>query len=73
MTSRPYSLMTNGRSAPLGIGTEAPEFAWRLSDGMRQDAYQIEVATTESFSEADLAWPVCGDRRGPAVGGRVRR
>ncbi|MFF5965129.1 family 78 glycoside hydrolase catalytic domain [Streptomyces collinus] len=56
MTSRPYALTTNGRSAPLGIGTSTPEFAWKVPTGTEQDAFQIEVATGEGFSEAELVW-----------------
>ncbi|MEU6904188.1 family 78 glycoside hydrolase catalytic domain [Streptomyces coeruleorubidus] len=53
MTSRPHALTTNSRSAPLGIGTATPYFAWKTPEGTEQDAYQIEVLTGAARTDAE--------------------
>lgn len=44
-------LRTNTRTEPLGIGTAAPEFAWKLVEPVAQTAYQLQV-----FAGEELVW-----------------
>ncbi|MFD5026016.1 family 78 glycoside hydrolase catalytic domain [Streptomyces sp. NPDC058373] len=53
MTGSPHALTTNSRSAPFGIGTAIPRFAWRTPEGTEQDAYQIEVTSGAAFTVAE--------------------
>lgn len=51
-------LRTNGRAAPLGIDSPAPEFSWTPvtdDNNVRQVTYTIEVSRSERFG-AENVW-----------------
>ncbi|NQX12689.1 family 78 glycoside hydrolase catalytic domain [Microbacteriaceae bacterium VKM Ac-2855] len=43
MASRPHTLTTNGLTAPLGVATAQPRFAWSLPPGQVQESYELEL------------------------------
>lgn len=52
-----HSLTVDRRSAPFGIDSAAPEFAWKLpSDAPPQLAYEIDVSVDSSFVPGDILW-----------------
>ena len=58
-TLQVYDLQCDGLTAPLAIDSESPHFSWKVlcDNPMTQEAYQIEVASSESrllAGEADL-------------------
>ncbi|WP_182876147.1 alpha-L-rhamnosidase [Microbispora sp. H10670] len=57
MPLRIHDLKTDARTLPLGLGTPAPEFSWRLSAAradVRQTGYLIQVATRDGFGDGVL-------------------
>lgn len=57
---------TNGRTNPLGIGTDDVSFAWASvapGRGVAQTAYQIRVGTTEGGNEVWDSGRVASDRQ----------
>ncbi|WP_432969220.1 family 78 glycoside hydrolase catalytic domain [Dactylosporangium sp. CA-233914] len=51
-------LRTDGQREPLGIGSDAPEFSWRVAsaNASPQDAWEIEVSTSAEFAGGDIVW-----------------
>jgi alpha-L-rhamnosidase len=61
---QPHSLRTDLRTAPVGIDSTHPEFAWIVGDGadLAQDGYELEVSRSADFSGEDVVW-----RSGPVA------